>query len=388
MKHLTSQIVLIGSLSFCLTGLAQDKSDEKDVDFSVVPHIANINCGGDVRNATYTVKNQEEHATIFVDPVEELINHDNFPDDLVVVQDADAPGSLTTCDDTYLPPQGTCNVNLLIQPADCSGGVILGDIHRTLVVKVGTMQVDVRAEVEFSYSKMGAGDDFAILGGKVSNQGGGPVAVVGSVGHTGPLKILGQFNVTDGTFYGAAGDENNPAVLAAQTDFETAYTLFNKNRALSKCKTRSSLPQEVRPGYTCLDNPEGILINKEIHLEGTGEFIFFIGNQKTCFQPVKPPFTPIESCNLTFGSSVSFTHSDPNTPANVYWVVGNGITELKAGASIVGTILAGRGPILSQAVGVDHSEVTGRLWSRSQEITLQGGSVNKPDELLLIPLQY
>ena len=93
MKHLTSQIVLIGSLSFCLTGLAQDKSDEKDVDFSVVPHIANINCGGDVRNATYTVKNQEEHATIFVDPVEELINHDNFPDDLVVVQDADAPGA-------------------------------------------------------------------------------------------------------------------------------------------------------------------------------------------------------------------------------------------------------------------------------------------------------
>jgi hypothetical protein len=375
MKTVMTNLALLCGLSVCLSAFAEIKNEGNPIVLSSLSTIANINCNGLTTDATFRATNTDKNATIWVDP-NKIINHDDFPDELIVIEPYDAPYSKTTCDDTDLKPGASCDINLLIQPASCDFGVVLGPINRTLVLSTGTMYEDPTAEIEFAYTTLGAGDSFAILGKRVFNLGGGPVMAKGDVGHTGIIPIFGLYNVTDGVLY---QDPNTQAVLNAQNDFNTAYEMFKLKKAVSGCKDNYPLPKIVTPGYACLeDGVHGISLDGSYHLEGDGEFVFFIGEGKTCFSLNSRPSS---ACNLYFGPSVNFTYdeiNDPTLPNRVYWVVGSGIVDLTNGARIIGTILAGRGPIFEDPNGTDHTTVKGRIWSQYHSIDQYGGTVTRP----------
>ncbi|MGA2654781.1 MAG: ice-binding family protein [Gammaproteobacteria bacterium] len=369
MKTIIARLTLLCSVSFCLNVFATTNIDENPIEFSVVPDISNISCGSAASNAVYTVINTDKYATIIVTP-REIINYDDFPDNLVQIQPKSAPGSLTTCDNTYLKPGQTCNINLIITPDSCNNGTILGHIDRVLVVATGTQYKDPTAKIKFSYTKAGAADSFAILGSGVFNYG-STSYVTGDIGHTGTSAIFGPFHVTNGQLYTSATDPN---VINANTAFLNLYNQFIANKA--NCRIHSDIipPTELQASYYCLTSNLGlneVSVDGPTVLSGNGDFVFFVDDgHNTCF----PNASPSAPCNLHIKSETSFIYKNGASPNNVYWITGTGATiQIESGAELDGTILAG-GNISTSPNGPSPASVIGHLWSLGN-ITLYGDSV-------------
>ncbi len=375
MNMYTKKITLT-SLLFCFASMA-NASWEPDVTLKLVSNIANINCGGASTNALFTVTNLEENNPILIYPAD-IINKDSFPDALVSVQPFDAPGSLTTCPldgHTKLsgnPPHNTCNINLIITPASCTNGPIIGVIDRILEVGVSTLQVIATAKFSFEYTTLGGGDSFAILGAEVANKG-SVSNVVGSIGHTdGSTPISGPFSVTNGQLYTSATDLN---VINANNGFLAAYTQFIANKANCRIHTDISPPTELQASYYCLTSDSGlneVSVDGPIVLSGNGVFAFFVDDGKNnCFPS---PASSSAPCNLHIKSETTFIYKNGATKDRVYWITGHGANiQVESGAELDGTVLSG-GNITTSPNGPSPASVIGHLWSL-EAITLYGDSV-------------
>lgn len=366
--------VLLSPTLICFSTLALASIDENPIEFSVIPNIPNISCDGSPIDATYTVINQEEAATIIVTP-KEIINHDDFPDNLVVIESASAPDSLTTCDNTYLKPGQTCNINLIIAPENCGSGTILGPIDRTLVVATGTQYKDPTAPIKFAYTNLGAGDGFAILGNEVHNQG-STSSVTGSVGHTGTTAISGPFHVSEGQLYLSPTDPN---VINANSAFLNSYQKFIDNKAKCRKHADISFPTELQASYYCLTSNQPfdeVTIDGLIILSGKGDFVFFIDDgMDICFPPPTESVpTSNAPCDLKIKSTTSFLYKNGASPDRVFWLTGRGNhIKMESGVELDGTLFSG-GDITTSVEGPSPASVEGHLWALGT-ITLYGDSV-------------
>lgn len=365
-------------LGVCFSTWAKANNDENPIEFSVIPQIPNISCGGSPVDATYTVINKEDSATIIVTP-KEIINHDNFPDDLVTIEPATSSGSLTTCNNTYLKPGATCNINLIINPENCGSSTILGPIDRTLVVATGTQYKDPTAPIKFAYTTLGAADSFAILGNEVHNLG-SISSVTGSVGHTSEtVPISGPFQVTNGQLYVSPTDQN---VINANDAFLAAYQKFIDNKANCRLHSDITFPTELQASYYCLSSNQGlneVTIDGLIVLSGKGDFVFFIDDgMDSCFPDTTKDSTANAACNLKIKSTTSFLYKEGASKERVFWLTGEGSSvQIESGAELDGTVFSGL-DISTSAQGPSSASVEGHLWALG-DITLYGDSVAIPD---------
>jgi hypothetical protein len=359
----------ISVLSFLLFGvLCNAQADDIEI---TGPKISNINCGAAPINAIFKVTNTINNTGIILYPATIEVN-DDFPQDLTMVE----TGGLTTCpldNKTKLPALASCNINVIITPEDCSSGTILGDISRTLVVGVSTRQIEAESSFAFSYTQLGAADDFAILSDELHNMG-SVSSVVGSVGHTGTTPISGQFNVTNGQLYTSPTDPN---VTNANNAFLTTYQMFIANKANCRVISDISFPAELQSSYYCLTSNQGldeVTVDGLIILSGTGDFVFFVDDgENNCFS-----ITPSGPCNLHLKSATSFAYKDGASEDKIYWITGNdGSVILESGVELDGTVLSGV-DISTSSAGPSPASIDGHLWALGT-ITLYGDSVAIPD---------
>lgn len=375
MKTIIARLTLLCGTCFCLSAFAQTNPDENPIEFSVIPDVANISCDGAQTNAVFTVINTDKYATIIVTP-KEIINYDDFPDNLVTIQPKNTAGSLTTCDDTYLKPGKTCNINLIITPASCASSTLSGPIDRTLVVATGTQYKNPTANFKFAYSTLGPADDFAILGAQVYNNG-STSYVTGNIGHTGNSNITGPFVVTDGQLYSSPTD---PAVLNANQGFLTTYDNFIED--IAGCRLISDIvaPLELQASYYCLTSNLGlgeVGISEPIILSGNGYFVFFVDDGKgNCFGASSAHGEQSGApCNLHFHSETAFIFKNGASPDKLFFLTGSGDIEIESGVELKGAILSGQS-ISTSPNGPSPASVTdGHLWALDT-ITLYGDSVS------------
>ena len=420
-KQYGYKLAILGCVSTCLLNVAQAEvvlagdppHEDDDVVFQSVPEVSNFACvaagspSDNVSSVDYVLQNNLP-STVSLYGIQ--LNQE-ADDDSGVTATLAKTGCVSSYSDVNggsgtIDPWGTCTLTVQFTPPACAGttGPLGGNIDQSLFIGVDTQQGELTLDISGEVNVIGAGGQFALLGGfyddptitdptqpyVVLNQDGYANSVaVGSVANlaenVGPPASPDTtgFSIYDGTAY--YQDETNTAVNTAETNFEQAYSALIQvltNNTVSfkplasshymttpptvNCTWDSSLDDgdAVTPGYYCLQSynseAEGftdVSLSGTIYLQGSGNFYFFI-------DPFNDHCVDDDSnskmCDLIVQSTLRFEYSDGASPENVYWITTGNIggsfdpttptlptaadfsqVELKNGAILDGTILAG-----------------------------------------------
>lgn len=376
MNKFVNKYVVLGCVSSCLLSVAH--ANNAVVEFQEpLPDFRNIACTifeeGYPRQETYTLINRDPSD---IDLDISLVTPATDDSDVAVIIDT----MNSTCIGNLNPPvnniylgqisgNNTCTIVLDIIQPQCESGPMSAPVDRELRVEVDTIQKDLVDHIHFDVTTLGAGENFALIGGGLASQGDGPVQIIGDIAAD---ESVGEFDVTDGEFYALT----DLIALTADADLAATYFLFQQQWDNNGCSTHDNIVdgEVITPGYYCLANTAGtdVLVDGTIELDGDGNYVFFIN----------PECSADDSCfGLQFKPLTRFIYTNGASPDKIFWVMGNdafsGDVLLQPNAVIDGSILMMNNDdsIVHTVAGEIPATVNGRLYLPNNAAFFLGNTI-------------